>query len=58
MNKTGNENESTCIECDPGTYCEGTGNIEPTGEILLGQLDIVDKVDNQQIPSCLKVNVW
>lgn len=31
-NMTGISEESQCTDCSPGSYCEGTGNIIPTGE--------------------------
>ena len=44
LNTTRNTNESDCMECDPGHYCAGYGNSEPTGVKVLPKSDIINKV--------------
>ena len=38
---TNGADESDCLECEPGTFCGGRGNLEPTGKWLTCRLKII-----------------
>ena len=62
-NLTGAQTMESCITCTPGMYCEGEGNLEPTGLCAAGWYcsggAAVSRplgVDNSTVPACSSNN--